>query len=73
VNGSYLSLQLTDEKLFQRFPGLVAVPNVFESLCCVLAANVQHHLFTAAAIKNHESARESVRGTTVRTAMIADN
>lgn len=43
---AYLSLQLTDEQLLQRFPGLVAVADILESLRRILATNIEHHLLT---------------------------
>lgn len=49
---THLSLQVADDELVQRFPRLVAVANVLESLGGVLAGDIQHDLLTAAARRN---------------------
>ena len=43
----YLSLQCSYKQTLKNFARLVAVTNVLESFCCVLAANIEQDLFTA--------------------------
>jgi hypothetical protein len=48
---AYLSFQSADEKTFEDFSCFVAVADIFESLGCVLAANIDEDFFTTSVMQ----------------------